>query len=75
MPHRQRLASGQLVALRSHRGRRPDALDVGRVAGIAKAADQERHVRPLAAPVGVQLIEHQELKFLAALIRSRSLAE
>ena len=33
---------------------------VRRVAGVADPADQQRHVRALAAPVGVQLVEDQE---------------
>ena len=53
---------GGLIALRGHRGGRPDALNVSRVAGIAKAADEERDIRPLAAPVGVQFVEHEELE-------------
>ena len=28
--------------------------------GVAAAADQHRHVGPLAAPIGVQLVEHEE---------------
>ena len=50
------------VALRGHRGRRADALNVRRVAGVAEPADEQRHVRALAAPVGVQLVQDQELQ-------------
>ena len=56
------LPLGAGVALRGHRGGGADALHVRRVAGVAEPADEQRHVRALAAPVGVQLVEDEELQ-------------
>ena len=57
-------------AARSHvpgagqRRRGADALERRRPEASRDAADQQRHVGPLPAPVGVQLVEHQELQAL-----------
>ena len=45
------------VAFRGHRGRRADALNVRRVAGVAEPADEQGDVGALAAAVGVQLVQ------------------
>ena len=50
------------AALGGHGGRRADAPHVRRGAGVLDPADQHRHVRALPAPVGVQLVEDQELQ-------------
>src|SRR5690606_11990522 len=42
-----------------HRGRRADALQPARCKPTAQAAHQHRHVRTLAAAVGVELVENQ----------------
>ena len=50
------------AALGGHGGRRADAPHVRRRAGVLDPADQHRHVRTLPAPVGVQLVEDEELQ-------------
>ena len=52
------------AALGGHGGRGADALHVRRGAGVLDPADQQRHVRALPAPVGVQLVEDEELQAL-----------
>ncbi len=49
-------------ALRRHGGRCADALEVLRLAGLADAADQQGDVGALAAAVGVQFVEDEELQ-------------
>ena len=51
------LSSG---AFSGQRGRSADALDLFGAGRLADAAHQHRHIRALAAPVGVELVQHQE---------------
>ena len=49
------------------RGRCANALQVRRVEELADPANQHRHVRSLSPSIGVQLVQHQELKTLGRL--------
>jgi hypothetical protein len=56
-----------------HRGRGADADEpVGQ--GLANAAHQQRDVGALAAPVGVQLVQHQEAQPLALRMTALSMS-
>ena len=60
------------AALGGHRRRRADALDVRRVADVPEPSHEERYVRALPAPVGVQLVQDEEPQALGRLDRPRS---
>lgn len=53
------------AARAGHRRRRADADHVACLEPLPKPADQERHVRPLPAPVRVKLVENKEREPLA----------
>jgi len=48
------------AATASHRGRRADALQVGRLACVPHPAHQQGDIRALTPPIGVQLVQDQE---------------